>query len=121
MRRSGRPASAIKRARVFSREGISQGMSPDIGRLSDFAIAGRFHPLSERALGPISWDMSRAFVKETDADPVEDLPDRQVSEHPNDVTVEGLAQIEAAAGAAQAAHAAAQAAGDRATMARLSR
>jgi transcription elongation GreA/GreB family factor len=65
--------------------------------------------------------MSRAFVKETDADAVEDLPDRPVSGHPNDVTAEGLAQIETAVAAAQAAHAAAQTAGDRAAMAQTSR
>ena len=65
--------------------------------------------------------MSRAFVKETDADAIEDLPDRPVSEHPNDVTAEGLAQIEAAVAAAQAAHATAQAADDRAAMAQASR
>jgi transcription elongation GreA/GreB family factor len=65
--------------------------------------------------------MSRAFVKDTDADAVEDLPDRPVSEYPNDVTKEGLAQIEAAVAAAQAAHAAAQAVGDRAAMAQASR
>jgi transcription elongation GreA/GreB family factor len=63
--------------------------------------------------------MSRAFIKETDA--VEDLPDRPVSEHPNDVTPEGLAQIEAAVAAAQAAHGIAQAADDRAAMAQASR
>ena len=66
-------------------------------------------------------EMSRAFVKETDADAVEDLPDRPVSEHPNDVTAEGLAQIEAAVAAAQAALGAAQAADDRAAMAQASR
>jgi transcription elongation GreA/GreB family factor len=65
--------------------------------------------------------MSRAFVKEADADAALDLPDRPVSEYPNDVTVEGLAQIEAAVAAAQAAHGAAQAAGDRAAMAQASR
>ena len=65
--------------------------------------------------------MSRAFVKETDADAVEDLPDRPVSEYPNDVTAEGLAQIEAAAAAVQTAHTAAQTAGDRAAMAQASR
>ena len=65
--------------------------------------------------------MSRAFVKETDADAALDLPDRPVSEHPNDVTAEGLAQIEAAVTAAQAALGAAQAAGDRAAMAQASR
>ena len=65
--------------------------------------------------------MSRAFVKDTDADAVEDLPDRPVSEHPNDVTAEGLAQIEAAVAAAQAALGAAQVVGDRAAMAQASR
>ncbi len=65
--------------------------------------------------------MSRAFVKDTDADAVEDLPDRPVSEHPNDVTAEGLLQIEAAVAASQAAFSAAQAAGDRAAMAQASR
>jgi transcription elongation GreA/GreB family factor len=61
--------------------------------------------------------MSRAFVKEQDADAFEGLPDRRVSEHPNDVTQEGLAQIEAKLGAAREAHAAAHAADDRAAMA----
>jgi transcription elongation GreA/GreB family factor len=65
--------------------------------------------------------MSRAFVKETDADAIEDLPDRPVSEYPNDVTAEGLAQIEAAVAAAQAAHNAAQTADDRAAMAQAAR
>src|SRR3954465_4523483 len=65
--------------------------------------------------------MSRAFVKEADADAAPDLPDRPVSEHPNDVTAEGLAQIEAAVAAAQAALGSAQAAEDRAAMAQASR
>lgn len=65
--------------------------------------------------------MSRAFVKDTDADAVEDLPDRPVSDYPNDVTAEGLAQIEAAVVAAQAAHGAAEATGDRAAMAQAVR
>ena len=37
--------------------------------------------------------MSRAFVKEQDVDYLE-MPERPVSEHPNDVTEAGLAQIE---------------------------
>ncbi|WP_375414762.1 transcription elongation factor GreA [uncultured Bradyrhizobium sp.] len=65
--------------------------------------------------------MSRAFVKETDADAVGELPDRPVSGHPNDVTAEGLAQIETAVAAAQAAYGAAQAADDRAAMAQAAR
>ena len=36
--------------------------------------------------------MSRAFVKETED--VEDLPDRPISDLPNDVTADGLRQIE---------------------------
>src|SRR4051794_396334 len=65
--------------------------------------------------------MSRAFEKDPAADAVEDLPDRPVSEHPNEVTAAGLAQIEAAVAAAQAALGAAQAADDRAAMAQASR
>ena len=38
--------------------------------------------------------MSRAFVRESDADPLA-LPERAVSPHPNLVTVRGLAAIEA--------------------------
>ena len=55
--------------------------------------------------------MSRAFVK--DADEVVELPDRPISDRPNEVTRNGLRQIEAALAAAQDAHAAAQACGDR--------
>lgn len=60
--------------------------------------------------------MSRAFVREQDIDSVETLPDRPVSLHPNLVTPAGLAQIDAAMAEARAAHAAAQAASDRASM-----
>ncbi len=65
--------------------------------------------------------MSRAFVKEPDAGVVDDLPDRLISPHPNDVTEEGLVLIEAALAAARAALASAQAAGDRAAAARAGR
>src|SRR6476660_6181959 len=60
--------------------------------------------------------MSRAFVKDQDADYVE-LPDRLVSEHPNDVTEAGLAQIEDALATASDAYAVAQASADRAAIA----
>ena len=40
--------------------------------------------------------VSRAFVKDQDIDYADDLPDRLVSQHPNDVTETGMAQIEAA-------------------------
>jgi transcription elongation GreA/GreB family factor len=57
--------------------------------------------------------MSRAFVREQDGAYLGDLPDRPVSEHPNDVTEAGLAQIERALAAATEAYANAQASGDR--------
>ena len=65
--------------------------------------------------------MSRAFVKEQDADHPEDLPERPVSEHPNDVTETGLAQIERALATAAEAYARAQAAADRAALATAAR
>lgn len=63
--------------------------------------------------------MSRAFAK--DADYVEQLPERPVSEHPNDVTEAGLAKIEQALAAASEAYAAAQASTDRAAIAAAGR
>lgn len=65
--------------------------------------------------------MSRAFVKEQDIDAIEVLPDRPISEHPNDVTAEGMAQIEAALAAAREVFALAQRSDDRAAMATASR
>jgi transcription elongation GreA/GreB family factor len=65
--------------------------------------------------------MSRAFVKEQDADALEILPDRPISQHPNDVTQNGMAQLEAMLNAAREAHAVAHAANDRAAMAQASR
>jgi transcription elongation GreA/GreB family factor len=61
--------------------------------------------------------MGRAFVKELDTDHIEELPERPVSEHPNDVTAAGLAQIEHALAAASEAYAAAKASADRAALA----
>jgi len=71
-------------------------------------------------------EMSVAFTKEGDFEAAAaDLPDRPISPHPNLVTPEGLAQLEAALEAARAAYAAAQAAGDvqtdRTAMARATR
>lgn len=65
--------------------------------------------------------MSRAFVREQDVEYVEDLPDRPVSEHPNIVTENGMAQIEAALADARAAHALAQASSDRGSIAAAAR
>ena len=66
--------------------------------------------------------MSRAFVKEADGvDAVENLPERPVSANPNFVTAEGLATIEAALEKTHREHAQAQAANDRAALARTAR
>src|SRR5690349_25021632 len=64
--------------------------------------------------------MSRAFVKNSE-DTVEELPDRPISPYPNLVTAEGLARIEAEVTRLQQEHAAAQAANDRAALARSAR
>ena len=66
--------------------------------------------------------MSRAFVKEQDgAEVFDDLPDRPVSEHPNFVTPEGLATIEEQLALAHRSYVQAQAANDRAALAKSSR
>jgi transcription elongation GreA/GreB family factor len=65
--------------------------------------------------------MSRAFVKEQEDASVEELPDRLISEHPNLVTKEGLAQIEAQVQRLAAEHAGAQAEEDRARVAATAR
>jgi transcription elongation GreA/GreB family factor len=63
--------------------------------------------------------MSRAFVNEDHF--VEDLPDRPVSQHPNLVTARGLALIDAALDDARRWYGEAQAAEDRAALARAAR
>lgn len=70
--------------------------------------------------------MSVAFTREEDLEATAAaLPDRPVSPHPNLVTPQGLAQIEAELAAARAARTAAQSAGaieaDRTAMARATR
>lgn len=70
--------------------------------------------------------MSVAFTKEEDYESqAADLPDRPISTHPNLVTPEGLAAIEAELAAARASYAAAQTSGDvqtdRTAMARATR
>ena len=70
--------------------------------------------------------MSVAFTKEQDSESAAaDLPDRPVSPHPNLVTPEGLAALDAALAEARAAYSAAQASGevnaDRTAMARATR
>ena len=70
--------------------------------------------------------MSVAFTREEDHEAqAANLPDRPISPHPNLVTPEGLARIEAELASAQAAYAEAQSAGDvsadRTAMARATR
>ena len=70
--------------------------------------------------------MSVAFTKEEDSESAAAaLPDRPISPHPNLVTPDGLAQLDAGLAATQAAYAAAQAQGeistDRTAMARATR
>ncbi len=70
--------------------------------------------------------MSVAFTREEDYEAqAADLPDRPISAHPNLVTPQGLAQIEAELAAARAAYGAAQVEGgvsaDRTAMARATR
>ena len=67
------------------------------------------------------FSMSSAFVKEQDDNFVEELPDRPISKHQNDVTEAGLALIEQALEKARAEVAAAQEAGDRNELARAKR
>ena len=63
--------------------------------------------------------MSRAFVKE--GDEVADLPDRPVSAHPNLVTPEGLAALDAELGRWREAYAAAQRSENRDDLAKAAR
>ena len=70
--------------------------------------------------------MSVAFTKEQDSEAAAaDLPDRPISPHPNLVTPQGLAALDAALAEARAAYGAAQASGgvdaDRTAMARATR
>lgn len=65
--------------------------------------------------------MSRAFVKESDGDEGEALPELRVSEHRNLVTPAGLRQIEANVERLQATLSDARAAEDRAAVARAQR
>ena len=65
--------------------------------------------------------MSRAFVREQDIEAVEELPDRLVSPHPNDVTEEGMKQLELMLEAAREAHAEALGSQDRSALTVASR
>jgi transcription elongation GreA/GreB family factor len=65
--------------------------------------------------------MSRAFVREQDEQAAEALPDRPVSAHPNLVTPEGLALIDAALSELRERQASAQRSNDRAALAQIAR
>jgi transcription elongation GreA/GreB family factor len=64
--------------------------------------------------------MSRAFVKESDQD-AEALPERAISPHPNFVTAQGLALLEARVRELEAERSAARASNDAAALARTAR
>ena len=65
--------------------------------------------------------MSSAFVRESDVEVPEALPDRFISSYPNDVTAEGMQQLELMLETAREAHAAALRAQDRSALAVASR
>lgn len=65
--------------------------------------------------------MNKAFVKGADEDTTDDLPDRLISPHPNLVTAEGLAAIEAEIARWNAERDAALAADDKDALARAHR
>jgi transcription elongation GreA/GreB family factor len=65
--------------------------------------------------------MSRAFVRGSDVEAVTELPDRLISPYPNDVTAEGMKQLEWMFESAREAHAAALQAQDRVALAVASR
>jgi transcription elongation GreA/GreB family factor len=65
--------------------------------------------------------MSKAFTREDDAAQEAELPERPIAPHPNLVTAEGLAQIEAAVVQLTQEHARARIAGDAAAVARAAR
>lgn len=65
--------------------------------------------------------MSRAFVRESDVEAVEELPDRIISPYPNHVTAEGMEQLELMLNAARQAHGAALEARDRSALVVASR
>jgi transcription elongation GreA/GreB family factor len=65
--------------------------------------------------------MSRAFVRESDVEAPEELPDRLISPYPNDVTAEGMRHLELMLESAREAHATALQAQDRSALAVASR
>lgn len=65
--------------------------------------------------------MSKAFTKESDADGIAEIPEREISSYPNLVTATGLRLIEAEIGRHSEGHAQALAAGDREASARALR
>ena len=65
--------------------------------------------------------MSKAFTREDDAGQEAEFPERAISPHPNLVTAEGLAQIEAAIAHMIGEQARARVAGDAAAVARAAR
>jgi transcription elongation GreA/GreB family factor len=65
--------------------------------------------------------MSRAFVKDSDQDGSEQLPERSISPHPNLVTAQGLTLIDTQIRGLESAREAARAASDKDMVARIDR
>jgi transcription elongation GreA/GreB family factor len=65
--------------------------------------------------------MSRAFVKDSDQDGTEQLPERSISSHPNLVTAQGLTLIDTQIRGLESAREAARAASDKDMVARIER
>jgi transcription elongation GreA/GreB family factor len=65
--------------------------------------------------------MSRAFVKESDQDGADTLPERTISPHPNLVTADGLTMIATQIRELESARTAARTASDNAMVARIDR
>jgi transcription elongation GreA/GreB family factor len=72
-------------------------------------------------IGPEGPAVSRAFVKESEGQEFDELPELVVSAHRNFVTPEGLAQIEAHLSRLDAEASVARASGDRSSLARVER
>ena len=98
-----------------------------LATLATLSLKGRgyssaWRPLRNHSVLHTFPTMSRAFTKEPDeGEAVEDLPDRPVSQHPNLVTAQGLAQIEDSLARAQQELTRAQGANDRGALAHARR
>ena len=91
--RSNPSPGALTRAALSLHQGVNARLRRAMGSRI-FEPAARPAPLWNRSRVATFLCMSRAFVKESDGAEALELPDRPISEHPNLVTPQGLAQIE---------------------------